>query len=322
MENLFGKRVLITGASGFIGSHLLNRLSQFGLEIHALSRSSAMKGEGVHWVQADVAEMTNLRNVFSRIKPHIIFHLASQVTGSRDLSQVEPTLRNNFITTVNLLALATEYKCERLILIGSMEEPDISRFEVASSPYSAAKGASSEYARMFFNLYGTPVVNATLYMVYGPNQKDSSKLIPYVTNSLLQNLSPKLSSGLRQVDWIYVDDVVEGLLLMAATPALEGRRIDLGSGVTHSIRSVVEILGELTNSELKPQFNALQDRPMERTRVADVGSAFQLIGWKPKTGLHEGLAKTVHWYRHFNQSTTNRSSEHDAPEKIGSVQPL
>jgi nucleoside-diphosphate-sugar epimerase len=178
-----------------------------------------------------------------------------------------------------------------------MEEPDINSSDVPSSPYSVAKWASTGYSRMFFSLYNTPVVTATLYMVYGPDQKDTSKLIPYVTNALLQNTAPKLSSGKREIDWIYIDDVVEGLIQIAITPGIEGKIIDIGSGKTCTIREVVEKIVDLIKPDVMPQFNALADRPLEKTRIANVELAGSLMKWKPQVSLPEGLARTVRWHR-------------------------
>ena len=298
MEGLSGKTILVTGASGFIGSHLINHLKDLDCIIFAISRNNnTAKQDVVNWIKADVSDQDRLREVFLQVKPNIVFHLASQVTGNRAVNQVEPTLRGNLMSTVNLLTLVTEHKCDRLVSIGSMEEPDINSNDVPGSPYAVAKWAGTGYCRMFFNLYNTSVVTATLYMVYGPDQKDESKLIPYVTKALLQNNPPKLSSGKRDVDWIYVDDVVEGLMRIAVTPGIEGKIIDLGSGRTYTIREVVEKLVELTQPESMPLFNALPDRPLENTRIANVQLTDSLIRWKPKITLDEGLARTVRWYR-------------------------
>jgi UDP-glucose 4-epimerase len=297
VEELAGKSILITGASGFIGSRLMDRLKETGCTIYALSRSAHAADDHTHWLKADVCNLDELRAIFEKIRIDIVFHLASHVTGNGDLKHIESTLRNNLISAVNLLTLVTEFKCERLVSIGSMEEPEINSNDIPSSPYSAAKWAATGYSRMFFHLYNTPVVTATLYMVYGPDQKDATKLIPYVTTSLLQNMAPKLSSGKRHVDWIYVDDVVEGLIQIAITPGILGQVIDIGSGQTHTIRTLVDRLVGLIKPGVAPDFNALADRPLERMRIANVERTQSQINWKPRISLDEGLARTVDWYK-------------------------
>lgn len=304
MEDL-KKTILITGAGGFIGSHLVRRLKESGSLIYAVSRNVPSSNyDAIHWIKADVSNLDELKEIFEKVNPAIVFHLASHVTGNRDLSQVEPTLKSNLISTVNLLTLVTLYKCKRFVSIGSMEEPQVNSGEVPNSPYSVAKWASTGYCRMFYHLYNTPVVTATLYMVYGPAQKDTTKLIPYVTTTLLQNTAPKLSTGKREVDWIYIDDVIEGLVQIAITPGIEGEIIEIGSGRTYSIRTVVEKLVEVIKPSISPLFNALEDRPLEKSRIANIKRSQKLINWKPQVSLDDGLAKTVNWYKENNISPT------------------
>lgn len=294
-----GRKILVTGASGFIGSHLCRRLCDSGAEVHGISRSGDSNGRKCsHWWQGDLGESEIVRNVLITIRPDIIFHLASYVVGARDLENVLPTFRSNLASTVNLLTVASQISCSRIILIGSLEEPEQGDVNaVPSSPYAAAKWASTAYARMFHALYDTPVVIARLFMVYGPGQQDLHKLIPYVTLSLLRKQAPKLTSGQREVDWIYVEDVVEGLVAIAQAPNVEGRVIDLGSGVCVSIRTVVEQLTSMIDSHVRPVFGSMPDRPTEQVRVANTANTCDIIGWKSVTSLEKGLEYTVDWYK-------------------------
>jgi UDP-glucose 4-epimerase len=294
-----GKKILVTGASGFIGSCLCKNLLSIGAEVHGVSRTLQPKGsKDLYWWQGDLADIAKVRELLTKIKPGYIFHLASCVSGSRDLGLVLPTLHSNLISTVNLLTASTEVGCNRIILIGSLEEPDSGSAEIVpSSPYAAGKWCSSAYARMFYALYQTPVVNVRVFMVYGPGQKDLLKLIPYVTLSLLRNNAPKISTGKRQVDWIYVEDVVEGLLAIMQSPGIEGNTVDLGSGVLVPVRSVVEKISKIINAKVNPLFGAISERQMEQTRVAQIKNTYTMIGWKPTTSLEKGLENTVHWYK-------------------------
>lgn len=294
-----GKKILVTGASGFIGSCLCKNLLSLGAEVHGVSRTLQPNGsKDLHWWQGDLADIGKVRELLTKIKPGYIFHLASHNSGSRDLSLVLPTLHSNLISTVNLLTASTEAGCSRIVLIGSLEEPDSESSEIVpSSPYAAAKWCSSAYARMFYALYQTPVVNARVFMVYGPGQKDLLKLIPYVTLSLLRNNAPKISSGKREVDWIYVEDVVEGLVAIMQSPDLEGKTVDIGSGVLVPVRTVVEEISKIINAKVTPLFGAISERQMEQTRVAQIKKTYKMIGWKPTTSLEKGLEKTVHWYK-------------------------
>ena len=302
--NFAQRRVLITGAAGFIGSHLLARLCEAGAEVHAVSRAARAPAEGgLRWWRADLAELERVQSLMREVRPEIIYHLASHVSGSRNLKLVDSTFRSNLMSAVNLLTAAAEIGGCRVVLTGSLEEPDASEPAAApSSPYAAAKWAVSGYGRMFATLYGLPVVLLRVFMVYGPAQRDLTKLVPYVTLCLLRGETPKLSSGLREVDWVFVDDVVDAFLAAGMAAAVDGNTVDVGSGSLVTIRSVVEQLVQLIDPRISPQFGALPDRPFEQVRRADVSAAASAIGWSPRTSLGQGLKHTVEWYRRAVES--------------------
>lgn len=275
------------------------RLERQGAQVFAVARrqpvGSIVSGR---LFQADLAQSADAERVFSVSRPEIVFHMASQVLGARDIRHVSTTLQANLVAAVNILTCATESGCERVVMAGSMEEPvDHDCPPIPSSPYAAAKWAATGYARMFHALYQTPVVMARIFMVYGPGQKDLKKLIPYVITSLLQGDHPQVSAGTRPVDWIYIDDVVAGLLRCGATPGICGERFDLGTGVTETVRGVVEALGRIIEAEDSISFGAVPDRAMETVRVAQTGGKNSRLGWQANLSLDEGLRRTVEWYR-------------------------
>jgi UDP-glucose 4-epimerase len=108
---------------------------------------------------------------------------------------------------------------------------------------------------------------------------------------------PRLSSGVRLVDWIYIDDVVDGLIRCAEAPGVDGRTVELGSGEMFSIREVVQLLSELVRTAAHPQFGSQPDRPLERVKKADIAESCRLISWRPSTPLRVGLGRTVEWYK-------------------------
>lgn len=294
-----GTKVLITGASGFIGLALMRRLLQAGAQVHGIYRRvrpvDVADGE---WRQCDLTDPVATRHVVNSIRPEVVFHLAGHVVGGRELSVVAPTLQSNFLSTVNLLTVLGN-DCRRIVLTGSMEEPVAAAdWPVPSSPYAAAKLAANAYGRMFHRLYGTPVVILRLFMVYGPGQQDLTKLIPYTILSLLNERPPRLSSGRRHVDWVYVDDVVEAYLAAGlAPPAVDGGTFDIASGELVTVRAVVERLTQLVNPPLRPRFGAAPDRAYEQEPAANLRPTAEQLHWRPCTPLTDGLARTVEWYR-------------------------
>jgi nucleoside-diphosphate-sugar epimerase len=150
---------------------------------------------------------------------------------------------------------------------------------------------------MFHALYGVDVAIARIFMVYGPAQPDINKLIPYVCLSAARGEAPALTSGGRLVDWIFVDDVAEGLLALGASPVADGRHVDLGTGEQVTTGEIAEKICSIAGTGIRPEFGAVPDRPMEQVRVADLATTESLTGWRPRVGVDEGLERTYRWYR-------------------------
>lgn len=287
---LQGKRVLITGASGFIGTHLCCRLLKEGAEVCGLSRSKpGIDDVHLHWRQADLTSADITRRAFEELHAEIVFHLCSHAQGGQQLEMVLPTFCGELMPTVNILEAVAEFGVERIVTAGSLEEPELGDPPV--SPY-AAKAASRLYERLFHRLYSTPVVMTRIFMTYGPGQADT-KIVPHCIRSLLQGRPLSIGSPARAVDWIYVDDVVEGLLAAAVAPGLEGKSIDLGSGRMVTIGAMVRKLQRIIKSHTPVDCAAVVARRFERVCCADVARTRKLTGWKPVVSLSAGLERTV-----------------------------
>jgi UDP-glucose 4-epimerase len=288
-------RALVTGASGFIGVHLLDRLRTEGVEIHAVSRNPQAAAEQVTWHELDLVDAAAVRRLVAKVAPDVVFHLAGDSRAARSLDLVGPTFGANVASTVNLLTAVAEQGTARILLAGSLEESEPGAAEPPSSPYAASKLAARSYAELFGAIFDVPIVVLRIFMAYGPRQRDVRKLVPYVTLSLLRGVAPQLTSGLREVDWVYVGDIADAFV--AAATAKTTGAVDIGSGTRCSIRSLVARLVELIDPEIVPAFGAIADRPLEQIRAADVGAAARTIGWRPQVDLEEGLRRTVTWYR-------------------------
>jgi len=293
--------VFVTGATGFIGSHLVAALARRGARITATSRQRVDRNDSrVTWVQVDPADLDHLKRAIDIARPEIVFHLSSLADGRRDLSLVASTVTAELLSTVNVLTAATECGVTRLLLTNSFEAPELG--EPPLSPYAAAKGASHLYARLFHTTYATAVVEARIFMVYGPGQPER-KLLPFVMKALLAGTSPRIDSPGRALDWIYIDDVVEGLLRLAVAPGLEGQSVDLGTGELTSIRDTVATLCELLRTTTAPEFAIDPIRAQERVARADVAAIRRTLMWQPRISLREGL---THWLADYQRS--NRRS--------------
>src|SRR4051812_25002606 len=149
-----GVRVLVTGATGFIGSHLVRRLIDSDAEVHAVSRRPTLGPDASAWHVADLTDTDACAELIDTVTPDVVFHLASAVTGARDLDLVVPLMQANQGAAVNLLtAVVKSAPNARVVLAGSIEEPHQSHDLTPVSPYAAAKSAATAYARMFFRLW-------------------------------------------------------------------------------------------------------------------------------------------------------------------------
>jgi UDP-glucose 4-epimerase len=294
--DLEGRSALVTGATGFIGGHLLDRLRQSGSVIHAVSRRPADDSRA-HWHEADLTDVDAVLGVVASISPDVIFHLAGETRAARDLDLVLPTFHSNLVSTVNLLTAAAEASpAARIVIAGSLEEPEGGEL-APSSPYAASKLGARAYGRLFSETLNLQVSVLRVFMVYGPGQRDLNKLVPYVILSLLRGEPPQLTSGVRPIDWVYVNDVVEAFVAAATAGDATSTPVDVGSGEAFSIRALVNLLVQMIDPELEPDFGAIHDRPLEQVRVADVEATELAIGWRPKVTLEEGLLQTIQWYR-------------------------
>jgi UDP-glucose 4-epimerase len=288
-------RALVTGAAGFLGAHLVSRLLHDGVEVHGVSRVARSTPAEVRWHRSAFDEAAEIDHVVRTVRPDVIFHLGGQVTSAFDLDRIGPTFTSLLASTVHVLASATKLGVGRIVLAGSYTEPD-DRGTPAASPYAAAKACASLYARTFHALYRTPVVVARTFMSYGPGQR-ASQLIPHVIGSLLEGRAPRLSDGGYAADWIYADDVIDGMLRCAMHPTLSGQIVELGTGRLTTVREIAERIAQLLEARVPLRFG---DRPTGTHPLrppADVTHTQALLEWHPTTTVEAGLGRTVAWFR-------------------------
>ena len=298
-----GRSALVTGASGFLGSHLCDALLALGVRTFGLARTTPTIANALYThFSVDITDANAVRDAILETRPQCIYHLAGSATAVEDRALVMPMLRTNLCGTVHVLLAAAETGCNKVVLTCSAEEARGPNLEAAvASPYGAAKTAATVYGRLFHRVYGVPVVLVRPILAYGPRQH-RSKLIPYVIRCLLRNDAPLLSSGERLCDFVYVTDVIRGFLMAAISPHAEGATIELGSGRAVRIREVVETLVTLTGTSARPSFGAQRERTEDHMGSADAETAHRLLGWHPRWSLEAGLIETIGWYKNEEET--------------------
>ena len=306
-----GKRVLVTGAGGFIGSHVTRALLERGAEVYAMSSSvsSLMPvrladiAPDVRIVEANVADRSAMDAMARSVRPELVAHLAAFTHVGKSFRRVDESLTTNIHGTVNLL-LALDGDYERFVYTGTSEiygdVPTPFREDAPVnpvSPYSVSKYAGERYSLMFHQAYGWPIVCLRPFNAYGPWQTPD-RVIPEVILTALQGGELLTTEGSQTREFNFVADLAEGFVAALGAPDVDGRVINLGCGQDISIRDLTGKVLDLMGNPIEARIGALPHRPTEIwSMCSDNTRARELLGWQPRHTLDEGLQETIAWYR-------------------------
>jgi nucleoside-diphosphate-sugar epimerase len=290
--------VFLTGATGFIGRRLAERLIATGADVTALvlPGEADLLPEGTRAIPGDITIPETVTDAIAAARPGLIIHLAAIGITNPDLP-FTAACAVNVGGVINVLDAARQIQtAKRILLVGSSYEYGARRAEDGLDPfnaYSASKVAAWAFARATYNAWGAPVAWMRLFQVYGPGQREQA-LIPAAIRAALSGDDFRMTAGEQQRDFVFVEDVVAGLLAAATAPGIEGRALDVGTGQMHRIRAVVERIWTLSGARGRILAGALPYRPGEVPAIpADVDRTRRLTGWEAQTGLDEGLQQTI-----------------------------
>lgn len=304
------KTVLITGAEGFIGSHLTRRLAEEGAEVAALVLPGADQtrlaglGSKVRVRPVDITDEGGVKELVEEVRPEAVFHLAAFTDVGRSWEKLDQALSVNLGGTVNLIKALSGGECKMMVAACTAEAygqntPPF-REEMALdplSPYSFSKAAATRLCRMASHSLGVPVTILRLFLAYGPGQGEE-RFLPQLIRAGTEGYPFKMTEGKQTREYTYIDDVVDGFLLAARKGKGEGEVYNLGSGEEIAVGDLVLLMGEILGKEVTLDPEPLPYRPNEIMRlVGDHGKIEKELGWKAGTDLARGLKKTVHWYR-------------------------
>jgi NAD dependent epimerase/dehydratase len=331
-ESINGRGVFVTGADGFIGSHLVEVLVAAGARVRAMVYYNSWNERGwLRDVPADVlagvelfpGDIRDAERVRQGVKgAEYVFHLSSLIAIPYSYDAPRSYVETNVVGAINVLQACRESDTlKRLVHVstsevyGSAQTVPISEDHplVGQSPYSGSKIAADKMAESFHLSFGLPVVTARPFNTFGPRQT-ARAVIPTIASQLVAGSTTlKLGSLTPTRDFNFATDTAAGMLALALCPAAEGQVVNIGSGEEWSIRQVVDMLSEIVGRKIEIETEPERIRP-EKSEVnrllADNRKIARLTGWKSQVPFRKGLERTVEWIgrnlEYFNPSQYSR----------------
>lgn len=326
---LEGRQVLVTGAGGFIGSHLVDALIRSGAKTRAMVHYNS-RGDWGHLaalapevrqaadvVLGDIRDCSVVARAVERCQ--VVFHLAALIGIPYSYQAPQSYVQTNVEGTLNVLDACRQSAVDRLLVTSTSEVYGTAQYTPideqhpvhAQSPYAATKIGADHLAYSYYAAFGLPVVIVRPFNTYGPRQS-ARAVIPTIISQALAGDVIRLGSTTSVRDFLYVADNARGYLAAAQAESLLGEVVNLGTGEGVSIGQVVELVGRNLGRSLRVEAETERERP-ERSEVRQLlcsaQKARQRMGWQPQVSLEEGLARTIDWVAsHRHEYQTDRYS--------------
>jgi dTDP-glucose 4,6-dehydratase len=310
-----GKRVLVTGAGGFIASHLTERMVQEGAAVRGLVHYNALGSRGwldesplaeqVEVLAGDITDRDSVRRAMEDVD--VVFHLAALIAIPYSYRAPESYVRTNINGTLNVLQAARDLGTPRVVHTSTSEVYGSALYVPidekhplqGQSPYSASKIGADKMAEAFYRSFDVQVATVRPFNTFGPRQS-ARAVIPTIITQCLKTGEVHLGSLTPTRDMNFVANTVDGFVMAAQSPEVVGRTVNLGSGREISIGDLANLIARLTGIDFEVESEAARLRP-EKSEVnrllADHTLATELMGWTPRVSLEEGLEKTIVWIR-------------------------
>jgi len=318
---LANKRVLVTGGSGFIGSHLTRRLLSMGAEVAITTKYNSVIDnirivdiwDKVKVIEVDLRNLDSLRQV-SDFAPHVVFHLAAYNHVGDSFTHVAEAIDSNAKGTANLLQAYDKF--ERMVYISTSEvygyQTEVPFIETMSplpiSPYSIGKYTGELYCRMLMEQMGMPITVIRPFNAFGPYQSTRA-VISEMILTCIEGRTVYSTEGKQTREFNFVGNLVDGFILAAEVDKAVGKMMNIGSGKEIAICDLIKRIHELTNSSSELKIGAYETRPTEIWRMyADSNIARDTLGWSPQVSFDDGLIATIEWCKKYVQQYENRNS--------------
>ena len=314
--SLKAKKVLVTGAGGFIGSHLTERLIDLGTHVRAFVRYNSRNDWGllesltkdklseVEIVLGDLRDGEAVRQAADTVD--IIFHLGSLIAIPYSYVHPRETIETNVMGTLNVMAAANKAGVERVVHTSTSEVYGTAQYVPiderhplqGQSPYSASKIAADKIAESFHRSFGLPVSTIRPFNTFGPRQSARAVIPTIITQALAPGTTMVLGSLRPTRDYTYVDDTVQGFIKVAESDHSVGETINIGSNFEISIgdiaKKVIATIG--VSKQISLDVNRVRPENSEVERLwCDNTKAKRLLEWEPRVSFEEGLSRTIQW---------------------------
>lgn len=310
---MINKSVLLTGANGFLGSCLAEKLSK---KYTSVTLTSYHSGRNPKIQPVDLLDFAKIRNLVFNAKPDIVIHAGSFVDLSRDYEIGQQCIDSNVKGTLNLLEALRSHPPQKIIYTSTEEiygNGPIPYVETQNpdppSLYSISKLAAEHMCRLYAKELGIKLVILRIATFYGPGQPER-RFIPQMILKALKNEPVLINSGVKKRDYIYIDDVVNGILLACETElATDIEVMNLGGGQSYSLIYLAKMIISKAKSSSVIKKNAFPDRAGEADKwILDIAKAKKMLMWQPKVSLEEGITKEIEYFKAYGSKGKKTSA--------------
>lgn len=311
IKQLDGEKIIITGADGFVGSHLVEKLVSLGADVTVLVRRNSfgtfrhldyVKNK-INVIWADTQDLAKMNEVCKKM--NIVYHLAAQSHVGYSLFNPYETVVNDIISTLNILEAARKNNVKRIVHAGSSEiygkpikVPIDEKHPLSPrSPYAAAKASAENLLESYYHTYNLPIVMSRFFNIFGPRQGLDQAIPKFILQALNNKNITIYGNGKQTRDYTFVDDAVNAYCLLGVAKGIEGKIFNFGSQKEITIKELANSILKITKSKSKLKFDHNLRSGETPRLLSNSNKSKNQLKWSPNTSLETGLEKTVDYFK-------------------------